>query len=199
LSPVELTRARMVSPAPRAGVSPPRARLTGFFDSTRIFGGCEPWSIHSAGSANSSPSLSTPTTRKTVTGGRPVASDNRLRREAIRPSSAILRRIFFSSTRSAPLTPNARAISRLPVLASAVLRNSRICSGDGKPRDRAIYSAALLAAFLAGFFLAAFFLAGFFFALLPALAAISSTACSMVTSSGFTSLGSVALILPYFT
>jgi len=52
------------------------------------------------------------------------------------------------------------------------------------------------------FFLAAFFLAGAFLRPLPVFAArsaISSTAMAMVTSSGFTSLGMVALILSHFT
>src|SRR5690606_34215743 len=65
------------------------------------------------------------------------------------------------------------------------------------------FAAGFLAAgfFAAGFLAAAFFLAGAFF-LLPdfaAFSAISSTANSMVTSSGSVPLGSVALIFSHFT
>ena len=55
-----------------------------------------------------------------------------LRREpAIRPSSAISRNSAFSAMRSPPLTPKARAISRLPASPVAVARKSRISCFEG--------------------------------------------------------------------
>ena len=100
--------------------------------------------------------------------------------------------------------PSALAISFRPLPLLARVRSlPRFLTGPGLAvafEPLGLQVVFFAAGFLAGAFLAAlrppFFFAG---GPLAARASIRATACSAVTSSGFTSLGSVALVVPSVT
>ena len=80
---------------------------------------------------------------------------------------------------------------------SALLRFAMRSPRAGEAFCHQAFALALAVGFALAFGFALALALGFAFVPdLPALAAISSSACSRVTSSGFTSLGRVALILP---
>ena len=67
----------------------------------------------------------------TVTDGNTPGRWSFRREPAISPSSAMSRNSSFRATRSPPLTPKARAISRLPVRSPELCRKSRIACFEG--------------------------------------------------------------------
>ena len=103
----------------------------------RIFGGSPlSTSSHSAGVAINSPSLSRPVMSAITVGGRAAGSLIFLPRLVIVPSSASSRRMRFSSTRSAFLRPNSRAISRVPTFPGCARMKATMASRLGKPLSR---------------------------------------------------------------
>ena len=79
-----------------------------------------------SGMAKTSPS-SIAITRRTVTFGTPPIRWNAVRFPSIRPSSAISRSSALSAIFSAPFSPKAWAISRLPAVTGEVWMKSRTC------------------------------------------------------------------------
>ena len=211
-------RARTRSPMPATGSV---SRLP----STMRMRGAAPFaSSHAAGRAMNSPSASRAVTSITVTGGSTPGRVNLRREPAISPSSAISRSKSFSAIRSPPLTPKARAISRLPASLLAVAKKSRMSCRDGSFACRLLARRRLefrhrcrsARRLLDGLLIALSSLAGrllgrrvlgrplalagpLLWQTLAALSAIRATASSSVTCSGSRSRGSVALILPCLT
>src|SRR6476469_3287849 len=118
-------RASTRSPMPAAGP------LSCLLSAMRMRGGGPCSSGQLAGRAMNSPWESRSTISSTVTDGTTPGRWSLRREPAISPSSAISRNSSFRATRSPPLTPKARAISRLPACTLAPCRKSRISCLEG--------------------------------------------------------------------
>ncbi len=113
-------RARMRSPMPSAAPRPLRSII--------LSRGGFPSASQRSGTAKARPASSTSITRSTVTFGTPpILWNARPGAASISPSSPMSRSSCLSATLSCPLSPKARAISRLPAGASDAAMKSRIC------------------------------------------------------------------------
>ena len=117
-SPPSLSAIRNNARSPTPGTGAPRRCFAG--RSTRMRGAAPNSAVsQSLGTASRSPSASRPVISATTTLGRAPARRRFRRRRASVPSLSMSLRRRFNSVRSPPLMPNARAISRFPILLSA--------------------------------------------------------------------------------
>ena len=127
-----------IQPLPTSSVRPrkrspmPSAPLRDFSRTRSLGGGVSACQL--SGTAHTLPPSSASTTRSTVTlGSPPILWNARPGALSISPSSAMSFNSAFRAILSAPCSPKARAISRLPAGVSEVVMKSSTCFLEGRP------------------------------------------------------------------